>query len=72
MPPKKDSKEIDIAKGFQELEEISEWFERGEANIDQGLEKFERAMAIADVLKKRLSAAENKVKEIKKKFNLEN
>lgn len=72
MPPKKDFKEIDIAKGFQELEEISEWFERGEANIDQGLEKFERAMAIADVLKKRLSAAENKVKEIKKKFNLEN
>jgi exodeoxyribonuclease VII small subunit len=70
--PKKDSKEIDIAKGFQELEQISEWFERGEANIDQGLEKFERAMAIADVLKKRLSAAENRVKEIKKKFNLEN
>ena len=70
MPPKKDSKDIDIAKGFQELEQISAWFERGEANIDQGLEKFERAMAIADVLKKRLAQAENRVKEIKKKFNL--
>lgn len=68
---KKESKDIDIASGFQELEEISAWFERGEPNIDQGLEKFERAMAIADVLKKRLAVAENKVKEIKKKFNAE-
>jgi exodeoxyribonuclease VII small subunit len=69
--PKKETKDIDIAKGFQELEQISEWFEKGEANIDQGLEKFERAMVIADVLKKRLAVAENKVKEIKKKFNVD-
>jgi len=68
MPPKKDTKDIDVAKGFKELEEISAWFERGEADLDQGLAKFERAMEIADVLKKRLALAENRVKEIKKKF----
>lgn len=68
--PKKESKDIDVAKGFKELEDISAWFERGETDLDQGLKKFERAMEVADVLKKRLAQAENKVKEIKKKFDM--
>lgn len=68
MPVKKDLKEIDVAKGFAELEEISGWFERGEADVDSGLQKFERAMLIADTLKKKLDEAENKVREIKQKF----
>lgn len=71
MPPKKGSQDIDVAKGFSELEAITSWFEQGETDLDQGLEKFERAMVIADTLKKRLAVAENKVKEIKKKFNAE-
>jgi exodeoxyribonuclease VII small subunit len=65
MPAKKD---IDVSKGFQELEEIAAWFEQGETDLDKGLDKFERAMAVADALKKRLAVAENRVKEIKKKF----
>lgn len=68
MPPKKD---VDVAKGFQELEDIAEWFEKGEADLDKGLEKFERAMTVADALKKRLAVAESRVKEIKKKFESE-
>lgn len=68
MPVKKDTKEVDIAKGFSELEEISTWFERGETDVDTGLQKFERAMIVADALKKKLDEAENKVKEIKQKF----
>ena len=67
MALKKDAKEIDVAKGFAELEEISAWFERGEADVDTGLQKFERAMLVADALKKKLDEAENKVKEIKQK-----
>ncbi len=71
MSPKKEvkDKEVDVAKGFAELEDISAWFERGETDLDAGLEKFERAMVIADALKKKLVAAENRVKEIKEKFN---
>ncbi len=68
MAPKKD---VDVAKGFQELEDIVEWFEKGEADLDKGLEKFERAMMVADALKKRLAVAENRVKEIRKKFESE-
>lgn len=70
MPPKKESKDVDVAKGFKELEEIAEWFEKGEADLDRGLEKFERAMTVADALKKRLAVAENRVKEIKRKFEV--
>ncbi len=65
---KKDASSVDVAKGFQELEDIAGWFERGETDLDKGLEKFERAMLVADALKKRLALAENRVKEIKKKY----
>ena len=65
---KKDTKEVDLSKGFEELDQITEWFERGETDLDQGLQKFERAMVIAGTLKLRLKEAENTVKEIKKKY----
>ncbi len=66
--PKKSSTDIDLSKGFEELEMISAWFEKGETDLEEGVKKFERAMVLADALKKRLSAAENTVKEIKKKY----
>ena len=59
------SKKLDFGKSFTELEEIAEWFEKGEPDLDKGLEKFERAMELAQVLKERLKQAENKIKEIK-------
>lgn len=71
MPPKKDTKQVDVAKGFDELETIASWFEKGDGDLDQGLQKFERAMTIADTLKQRLEEAENKMKEIKKRFSNE-
>jgi exodeoxyribonuclease VII small subunit len=67
MPPRK-KEDIDVADGFAELEAITAWFERGEANIDEGLGKFERAMAIATVLRKRLAEAENKMTEIRASY----
>ena len=65
---KKATTEIDLTHGFEELEDIAGWFERGGTDLDEGLKKFERAMAIADALKKKLSVAENRVKEIKKSY----
>lgn len=67
---KEKEKKIDVAKGFEELESIASWFESGDGDLDQGLKKFERAMTIADALKKRLDATENTIKEIKKRFTL--
>lgn len=62
-------KKIDVAKGFDELESIAAWFEKGDGDLDEGLAKFSRAMEIAESLKTRLDEAENTIKEIKKKFN---
>ncbi|MSR85649.1 exodeoxyribonuclease VII small subunit [Candidatus Uhrbacteria bacterium] len=65
MPKKKS--DLDFGKAFAELETIAAWFEQGEADLTQGLTKFERAMALATELKGHLQAAENKIKEIKMK-----
>jgi exodeoxyribonuclease VII small subunit len=65
---KKQLPKIDVAQGFEELESIAEWFEKGHGHLDEGLKKFERAMEIAGVLKQRLDEAENTIREIKEKF----
>ncbi len=68
---KKIPENLDVAQAFTELETIANWFERGGADLDAGLKKFERAMLLAEALKKRLNLAENTVKEIKKKYQAE-
>ncbi len=65
MPKKKT--DIDFGKGFEELEQIAEWFERGEPDLDKGIAKFERAMELAKGLRERLTDAENTIKEIRTK-----
>ena len=65
----KDNKKIDFAKLFKELEEISEWFEHEEIDLEEGLKKFERGLELAKVLKDHLKKVENKVSEIKAKFD---
>ncbi len=68
MPDKKIQKsKLDVSKAFEELENITEWFESGQTDLDQGLEKYERAMELAEVLRARLENAENKINLIQKK-----
>ncbi|HBR81002.1 MAG: exodeoxyribonuclease VII small subunit [Candidatus Uhrbacteria bacterium GW2011_GWE2_45_35] len=57
-----------FSQAFDELEQITEWFEKGEADLDEGLKKFERGLELAKVCKEKLSEVENKIKELKKKF----
>jgi len=66
--PKKSEKKVDVEKGFKELEQIAAWFEEGGGDLDEGLKKFERALAISKDLKTRLKEAENRIQEIKKGF----
>jgi len=61
---------FDFAKSFQELEKITEWFDSEEQmDLDKGLVQFERGLELASELKKKLSEVENKVVEIKHKFD---
>lgn len=59
---------FNFGSAFAELEKITEWFERGEVDLDEGLKRFERGLELASKLKARLKEVENKVTEIKAKF----
>ncbi len=60
---------FDFGKAYKELEEIVEWFEREDVDLDEGLKKFERGLQLAKSCKSRLKDVENKVTEIKAKFS---
>jgi exodeoxyribonuclease VII small subunit len=63
-------KDLDFAKGFEELEDITRWFDSQEnLDLDAGIKKFERGLELATELKKKLTEVENKVEEIKAKFS---
>ena len=64
MPPSKQS----FKKCFEELEEIVEKFEAGDLDLEEGMQLFERGLALAAALKKRLGQFENQIEVIKKKF----
>lgn len=66
MPAKK---QPSFAEAFAELEELTQWFETEEVDLDEGLKKFERGLELAQVCKKKLGEVENKVTTLKKKFN---
>ena len=66
MPAKK---QPTFAKAFAELEELTQWFETQEVDLDEGLKKFERGLELAAICKKKLSEVENKVEKLKVTFN---
>lgn len=59
-----------FADKFQELESITQWFERGDFSIEDALKKFERGLELAGELQKHLSEVERRVTEIKNKFKV--
>ena len=61
-------KKLKFADAFSELEKIVDKFEQGEVDLDEGLQKFERGLELAKICKARLKEVENKVIEIKRKF----
>ena len=69
MAKKKTEEKFDFGAAYKELEAIIDWFEHGEVDLDAGLEKFERGLALAKKCQERLRDAENKVNAIKLKFD---
>lgn len=64
----KTEKKLNMEQAFGELEAITEWFEKEDIDLEEGLAKFERGLEIARKLKQRLGEVENRVEEIKAKF----
>lgn len=61
-------KKFQFAKAFEELEQITEWFEREQTDLDEGLKRFERGLELAAQCKEKLTEVENKVREIRVKY----
>lgn len=71
MAIKKTEKAIDFAKAYQRLEDITREFESGDLSMEEGLKKFEEGLALAAECKQYLKQVENKIVDIKKKFDTE-
>jgi len=67
---KKDTGEAqpNLEKLFGELEGIAEEMSSGRLDLEMSLSKFERGLAISELLKQRLAEIENKIETIKVKF----
>ena len=65
MPDEK----FNFTKAYQELEEINEWFQGEEIDLDEALKKYERGMELVKKCQERLKEAENKFEDIKKKYD---
>lgn len=66
----KDEK-FDFNQTIKELEEINRWFQSEEINLDEGLAKFRRGLALIKKCRERLKKVENELVEIKKEFTEE-
>lgn len=66
------TKNLSFDDAFEELEEITKSFEeQDEVDLDEGLDKFERGLKLAQFCKEKLSKVENRVKELKDKYEEE-
>lgn len=62
---------FDFSKAIGELEEINRWFQNEDIDLDVGLSKFRRGLALIKQCRERLKHVENEFVEIKKEFQTE-
>lgn len=60
-----------FAKKFDELEEIVQSFESEKLDVEEGLNRFEHGLKLAEELKKTLNTAEQKIVNLKKKYQID-
>ncbi|MFB6182364.1 MAG: exodeoxyribonuclease VII small subunit [Candidatus Magasanikbacteria bacterium] len=63
--------EVNFSEDFSKLEKITESFENDEFDLEEGIEKFEEGMELAEKLKNKLNEAENKIEKVKEGFEEE-
>lgn len=68
MTERSDNK-FNFTKTYTELETIVKEFEAERVDLDEGLKKFERGLVLAKQLKDKLQEVEQKIEQIKVKFD---
>ncbi len=61
--------EQSIQQKMKLLEELVEWFESDDVDIDEALKNYEKAMKLANQLEKDIKSAKNEFTKIKKSFD---
>ena len=52
-----------------QFEEITAWFDQDEFDVEQALEKYQQAHALAEKIKEKLDTIENKITVLKESFD---
>lgn len=60
--------QVNLTEAFTELEHLVQEFETGDIDLEKGIPKFKKGLALASMLKKRLQEIENEIQEIKVEF----
>lgn len=55
----------DFKRDLAELEQIVEWFESSEVDVEAALAKFERGQELTQALTQQLTTLQNKVEEVR-------
>lgn len=63
MPVKE---KFNFVKSYADLQQIVEWFEKEDVDLEEGIKKFEDGSKLVKDLKEYLGKMENKIKELKK------
>ncbi len=63
---------FDFSEAYKEIEEINQWFQKEEIDLEEALSKYEKGMELIEKCKKRLEKSKNKFEEIKKQYSEEN
>ena len=65
----KGAEQPDITKLMKKIEDIIDWFESDQIDINQALKKYEQGLGYIEELEKFLAEAKVKVTKINKKFD---
>lgn len=68
MNSTKDPHDLHFGTAMKEIEEIAQWFEEEEIDLDLALEKYRRGMELVKRCKEQLQKVENELLLINKEF----
>lgn len=63
--------EISLQQQIDELEQLINWFEQDDIDLEQAIAKFEEGSRLAEAIKQRLGGLENKITVLKERFDEE-
>lgn len=58
-----------LAEQIARLDELAEWFEQDDFDIEEAIAKFEEASEVADSVQTKLTDMENKITVLKQRFD---